>query len=106
MNNIWAVLGLLLTNALALFSGFRYLIGRIEEIDKQHDIKEARIFARLDEVKDGIDNKFVLKENCSILHKNTADNLVGSENRTVIRIDRLEVKVETMMSEILRILRK
>ena len=73
---------------------------------KYFDARVTRVYARLDEVKDSIDNKFVLKENCKILHNNTADNFTSSENRTVIRIDKLEAKVEGMMKEILSILRK
>ena len=92
---LWAVLGLLITNAGFLFGMWKYL-----------DTRVGRVYERLDEVKADVETKYVRKENCSFLHNNTAENLKGVEYRMDIRFDKLEKKVEESFKMILELLKK
>jgi hypothetical protein len=93
-SEIGAVLGIVGTNALVSLSIYKYFNDKI-----------GRVYGRLDEVKEDIDGKFVRKETCGILHKTTADNLNGAEERIVIRVDKLESKFDKAFETILEYLR-
>jgi len=93
--DFWTIIGLLLTNAAFLFGMWKYFDARI-----------ARTYQRFDEHKAEIEATYVRKDNCLLLHANTADNLKGVEMRMDIRFDQLEQKVESAFKMILDLLRK
>ena len=63
-------------------------------IYKYFNSRLDRVYARLDEVKEGVESRYVRKDNCALLHSNTADNLKGMEIRVDIRFDKLEKRIE------------
>jgi len=93
--DFWTIVGLLLTNAGFLFGMWRYF-----------DTRLSRVYGRLDEVKADTENKYVRKDNCALLHNNTADNLKGVEERMDVRFDKLEKKVDDSFKLILDLLKK
>ena len=93
--DFWTIVGLLLTNAGFLFGMWRYF-----------DTRLSRVYGRLDEVKADTENKYVRKDNCALLHNNTADNLKGVEGRMDARFDKLEKKVDDSFKLILDLLKK
>ena len=93
--DFWTIVGLLITNAGFLFGMWKWLDQRI-----------GRVYERLDEVKNSVDSTYVRKENCNLLHNNTADNLKSVEGRMDVRFDRLEKKVEDSFRLILDLLKK
>ena len=93
--DFWTIVGLLLTNAGFLFGMWRYF-----------DTRLSRVYGRLDEVKADTENKYVRKDNCALLHNNTADNLKGVVERMDARFDKLEKKVDDSFKLILDLLKK
>jgi len=89
------IIGLLISNAAFLFGMWKYFDARI-----------SRVYARFDEHKIEIAGMYVRKDNCQLLHNNTADNLKGVEGRMDIRFDKLELKVESAFGMILDILKE
>jgi hypothetical protein len=90
ITEIATVSALVLTNAAASVGIYKYFDSRIN-----------RVYERIDEIKNMQDKMFVRREMCDVLHKNTADNLVGAENRIVERLTVLEKKVEDLFGRIL-----
>jgi hypothetical protein len=91
---LWTVIGLLITNAGFLFGMWKYFDARL-----------ARVYERFDEHKDEVEGKYVRKDNCSLLHNNTASNLMSIEKRVDERFDKLERKVEESFNMILNLLK-
>jgi hypothetical protein len=58
----------------------------------------AKVYERLDKVKEVANNEFVRKDMCKVLHEQTANNLEGSETRTNTRFDKLEEKMDRILS--------
>jgi hypothetical protein len=94
MNNLWTVIGLLLTNAGFLFGMWKHFDSRI-----------TRVYSRLDEVKDSVDGTYVRKDTCQLLHTTTSDNLKGVECRINERFNKLEIKVEDSFKMIIDMLK-
>jgi len=92
---LWTVIGLLLTNAAFLFGMWKYFDSRL-----------SRVYERFDEHKDHIEDRYVRKDNCKLLHDNTAANLIGVETRIAQRFESLEKKVEDSFKMILEIIKK
>jgi len=90
-----AIIGLLLTNAGFLFGMWKYFDTRI-----------TRMYARLDDVKDYISDKFVQKEICRVMHTNTSEYLLGVEKRISERFEQLEKKVDNSFTMILDLLKQ
>jgi hypothetical protein len=59
----------------------------IKHIDETDNIKHSRIYERLDEHKKLSDIKFVEKDMCNILHKQTAEDIAEIKNdvKTLLR---------------------
>jgi hypothetical protein len=83
-----AVIGMLVTNAAFLFGCWKYFDARL-----------TRVYARMDEVRDGIESNYVRKDNCILLHNNTADNLRGLEVRMEKRFDKLDMQIEQLLNK-------
>ena len=82
--------GFLITNAGFLFGMWKYFDARI-----------SRVYQRFDEEMEGIKIGYVQKENCKLLHENTASNLMGLETRIEKRLDKLEIKLEDLIKDTL-----
>ena len=89
----------------ALWSLIATQIGTAVGIYRYFDSRINRSYERMDENKREAEREFVKKENCSILHANTADNLMGAETSLVTRFDKLEKKVEEMFGMIIDMLK-
>jgi len=85
--DLWTIVGLLITNASFLFGMWKYFDARI-----------TRVYERLDTVKKGLDETYVRKESCGILHTSTADNLKSVEGRIKDRLDKFEERMETAVT--------
>jgi hypothetical protein len=88
VKDIWTIIGLLLTNAGFLFGMWKYFDARL-----------SRVYGRLDEVKDNIDKTYVRKDNCALLHNNTATNLLGLETRIEKRFDKLDAQISQLLNK-------
>jgi hypothetical protein len=74
------------TNIATSVGIYKYFNGRL-----------ARVYERLDEVKQGQENTYVRKDVCGVMHKETANNLIGSEVRLTARLDKLENKFDQII---------
>jgi hypothetical protein len=83
-----AIIGMLITNAAFLFGCWKYFDARL-----------SRVYTRMDEVREGIEEKYVRKDNCVLLHNNTADNLKGLEARIEKRFDKLDIQIEQLLKK-------
>lgn len=92
---IWSMIGLLITNAGFLFGMWKYFDARLN-----------RVYERFDEHKDTVEEIYVRRDNCTLLHNNTAQNLVGVESRMDIRFDKLEKKVDESFAMIFELLKQ
>lgn len=92
---IWSMIGLLITNAGFLFGMWKYFDARLN-----------RVYERFDEHKDTVEGIYVRKDNCSLLHNNTASNLAGVESRMDVRFDKLEDKVDKSFQLLLDLLKQ
>ena len=92
---LWTVIGLLITNAGFLFGMWKYFDARI-----------TRVYGRLDEVKDSVDEIYVRKDVCQVMHTQTASSLAGLESRIGERFTNLEKEVRDNFKMILNILQK
>ena len=86
---MWAILGLLITNAGFLFGMWKYFDARI-----------SRVYARFDEHKQSIDCVYVRKDTCQLLHTSTAENLKGVEIRMDGRFDKLEAMLDRIFDKL------
>jgi chaperonin cofactor prefoldin len=63
-----------------------------------------RVWARFDEYKkvldDKLENRYVQKNVCDILHQSTASNLQGTEKRIDARLEKLENRVDEAFDKI------
>lgn len=92
--DMWALLGILITNAGFLFGMWKYF-----------DTRLNRVYARFDEHKEDVESIYVRKDNCSLLHTNTASTLVGLENRLEVRLDKIDKKLEEAFQMIIDLLK-
>ena len=81
--------GFLITFAVTQWGVYKYFNDRI-----------SRVYARFDEHKKELDDKYVCKMVCDVLHKNTADNLGGLEKRIDARFDKFEQRFEDTFNNI------
>ena len=66
--------------------------------------KIGRVYKRLDDVKGDMENKFVRKDICSVMHLQASDNLTGLETRINDRFDKLEKTVSDQYSMLIKII--
>ena len=94
---IWTVIGLLIANAGFLYGMWKHLITQMEEYAREQSQKLSRVYERLDVHKKYIDDKFVLKDMCKVLHEQGTLNTVGLETRITLRMDKLESKFDQII---------
>ena len=81
--------GFIITFAATQWGVYKYFNDRI-----------SRVYSRFDEHKKEIEDKFVCKTVCEVLHKNTADNLGGLEKRIDARFDKFEQRFQITFDNI------
>jgi hypothetical protein len=86
----------------ACFILVRYINSADSTVIKDTDTKIGRVYGRLDEEKRYRDDCFVRKDMCKVLHEQTAFNLTASETRSNDRFDKLEKKVDQILSILLK----
>lgn len=100
IGEIVAVGGLVFTFAASQWGIYKYFDGRLTKQNSEHDVKIARIYERLDEHKKNIDDKYVMRNICEVLHKSTVNNLEGVEKRLDERLSAFEMRLENTFKSI------
>jgi len=95
LEDIAVISGILITNAAVNVGIYKYFDARIN-----------RVYERLDEHKKENEIKFVRRDLCDVMHKNSSENIIGLELRIVNRFIQLEKKVDDSFDMILGILKK
>ncbi len=85
---------------------YKYFNNRLDKLNAENDKKVNRIFERFDEHKKDMEEKFVRKDVCLVMHEQTAGNLSGLEVRMEKRLDKLEANIKDSLQEIAKILQK
>lgn len=78
---IISVVGLLVTILSFFFGLLKYFQFRIDKVTKERDEKINRVYERLDEYKLTLEEKFVSKDVCTVLHTHNAENFKRLEER-------------------------
>ena len=86
--------GFLLTNLGAHIGVFKYITGKIDKNQEVNDLKISRVYTRFDEHKKTVEDKFVVKDMCKIVHENSSETLRGMERRMTSSLKDLEKKVD------------
>jgi hypothetical protein len=97
---------LVAVNVASSFGIYKYFQGKIDELSLKQDEKVARMYARLDEVKDNTEKCFIRKDICGVMHQQTASNLKGLEDRIEKRFDKIELKLEQVFTTITALFKK
>ena len=84
---------LILTNAGINVGIYRYFNARL-----------SRVYERLDIVKNEVDEKYVRKNLCDVMHQQNAVNLTGLETRLTERFNKLEGETRDNFNRILSLL--
>ena len=79
--------GLVGTNAAIGIGIFKYFNNKLESV-----------WRRFDEHKERTESTYVRKDSCQLLHKTTADNLIGLETRLEKRFDKLEEQMIELLN--------
>ena len=87
--------GLLLTNIGVIVGIFKYFNARIN-----------RVYERFDEHKKTVENKYVLKEMCKIMHENSSSNLNGLEARINSSFNELKKEVKDNFTVVIDLMKK
>ena len=94
---IIGLVSLILTNFGINLGIYKYFTDKISEYDKTNEIRVARVYERLDEVKLGTENTYVRKDSCMLLHNNTADNLKNVELRMLAQFEKIDKKLDDFL---------
>jgi hypothetical protein len=85
---IWfAAIGMIISNIAGLVGVLKYFNSRFEKMYKD-----------LDDYKKEADQNYVRKDLCKVMHEQSAINIVGLETRLTIRQDKLEGKMDEVIS--------
>lgn len=85
---------------------YKYFGNRLDKLTEDNDKKINRIFERFDEHKKDMENCYVRKDVCAVMHQQTADNLSGIEKRINERIDVLQKDVKENFQKLIDVLTK
>jgi hypothetical protein len=83
------------TNAGISIGIYKYFDGRI-----------SRVYERFDEHKKNVEESFVKKDLCKIMHDNSAANITGLENRLTIQVKDLKKQVEDNFAVVIGLMKK
>ena len=103
----WVGLSSLIATNVGINIGiYKYFNSRLDKLNAENDRKVNRIFERFDEHKKDMEEKFVRKDVCSVMHEQTANNLTGLETRMEKRLDKLEINIQASLQEVIKVLQK
>lgn len=95
LSEIIGLASLIVANAGINIGIYKYFNGRLD-----------RVYSRLDEVKEGIEKKFIQKEICNLMHSKIKEESAAEETRAEKRLDKLEQVVKDNFQELIRLLEK
>ena len=92
--DVYALVGLLITNAGVMFGMWKYFDSRLN-----------RIYQRFDEYKNVTNETYVRKDHCTLLHSTASEYSKNAEARIEIRFDKLEKKIQEAFDMIIDLLK-
>lgn len=100
-NDILGISALIITNLGGYYGMWKYFDNRFERMSKEHDLKNAQIYERLNDHKKYVDDKFISQPMCRVMHEATSTNLAGLETRIASRFDKIEQRIEAILTRIM-----
>jgi hypothetical protein len=73
------------------------IIGFVLKIQFHYEGKIKRVYERFDEYKKHVDEKFVMRDMCNVVHNNTAANFSSLEKRVEDGFKSIDEKITTLL---------
>jgi hypothetical protein len=91
---IFSIVAFLLTFAGFCFGLIKYINKQDGEVIKAADEKIGKVYSRFDVHKKFLEDNFVRKDMCGVMHQANAENLIGVERRLGEKMKDIEKKVD------------